>query len=339
MKGMAILFVVIGHIFMFSMEQSSNVAAQVIYAFHMPLFMFLSGIVAAKGITPPIWSIRKLLSKILALLLPMMVFGGIFSLTLGPTEDFADFCMSIVSFVNAPAKNGYWYLMTLAMFYLSMQFFRLNRCESGIVDVIIAVATWAVFLAGWKFSAQRIDPFCLLNCGNFYLFFILGVFTTKYELLPKLEERNWLLTAGMAGFLFFFLYTFPIHAMQSVVRHILLPFCALLVVVYLFLRRKNDTSFVERQLEYIGRNTLDIYVLHYFFVANINIEAAGRWMGESGNGFLAFVAAAALSVAVTYLSIAAGRMLHASHAVNRFVYGRDIFGKEKEQQTVSQLIN
>ena len=53
MKGMAILFVVIGHIFMFSMEQSSNVAAQVIYAFHMPLFMFLSGIVAAKGITPP----------------------------------------------------------------------------------------------------------------------------------------------------------------------------------------------------------------------------------------------------------------------------------------------
>lgn len=50
----------------------------------------------------------------------MMVFGGIFSLTLGPTEDFADFCMSIVSFVNAPAKNGYWYLMTLAMFYLSM---------------------------------------------------------------------------------------------------------------------------------------------------------------------------------------------------------------------------
>ena len=74
----------------------------------------------------------------------MMVFGGIFSLTLGPTEDFADFCMSIVSFVNAPAKNGYWYLMTLAMFYLSMQFFRLNRCESGIAAGRMLHASHAV---------------------------------------------------------------------------------------------------------------------------------------------------------------------------------------------------
>lgn len=327
MKGMAILLVVMGHIFMFSMEQSESVAAKVMYAFHMPLFMFLSGLVAASGITPPNWGVKKLLSKTLALLLPMLVFGGLFSMTFCPVTGVSDFFESMVSFLNAPAKNGYWYLMTLTMCYLSMQVFRLNRRGSAILDIILAAATWAVFLAGWKFTAQSIDPLCLLNCANFYPFFILGAFTTKYGLLQKLEERNWLLTLGMAGFVCLFVYAAPIHALQSVIKHILLPLCALLAVVYLFLRRKGETSRVERQLEHIGRNTLDIYVLHYFLVANINLQSAGRWMGDSDNAFLAALTAAALALAVTYLCVAAGRMLHASDAVNRFVYGRNIFVK------------
>lgn len=44
----------------------------------------------------------------------------------------------------------------------------------------------------WKYTSQTKDYFCLLNCGNFYLFFMLGVFTTKYRLLEKEKNANWL---------------------------------------------------------------------------------------------------------------------------------------------------
>lgn len=50
LKGLAILFVVMGHIFLFS-EHENDCINKFIGTFNMPLFMFLSGLVIS---TPPI---------------------------------------------------------------------------------------------------------------------------------------------------------------------------------------------------------------------------------------------------------------------------------------------
>jgi len=49
LKGFAILLVVIGHLALFSMKQDGSTVFRLIQSFHMPLFMFLSGMV----ISPP----------------------------------------------------------------------------------------------------------------------------------------------------------------------------------------------------------------------------------------------------------------------------------------------
>lgn len=59
----------------------------------------------------------------------------------------------------------------------------------------------------------------------------------------------------------------PIHALDSLNRHILMPFCMVFVIVTLFIARHGETSCFERILDYVGKRTLDIYVLHYFFSA------------------------------------------------------------------------
>lgn len=51
MKGMAIFLVVMGHVYFFAFEQSGSVWFDVISSFHMPLFMFLSGLVVCP---PPV---------------------------------------------------------------------------------------------------------------------------------------------------------------------------------------------------------------------------------------------------------------------------------------------
>lgn len=53
MKGLAILLVVMGHLYQFSYHDTQSVVPAIIGSFHMPLFLFLSGLVAYSGITPP----------------------------------------------------------------------------------------------------------------------------------------------------------------------------------------------------------------------------------------------------------------------------------------------
>lgn len=50
MKGMAIFLVVMGHVYGMVFDQSENITYQWISSFHMPLFMFLSGLVACSGV-------------------------------------------------------------------------------------------------------------------------------------------------------------------------------------------------------------------------------------------------------------------------------------------------
>lgn len=252
----------------------------------------------------------------------MMVFGVLFTMTFGGVESIGAFINKVIGFLNAPAKNGYWYLMSLSVFYLSLAVYRLNKCQKWIVDVLIAIVIWCLFFLGWKYTAQTNDPFCLLNCGNFYPFFVLGVFSSKYRLIDQLMNRNWLLTLGLIGYVVLFSYQCPIHAIASGIKHVVLPLCALLVVVPMFVSRESNTSVVERALEYIGRNTLDIYVLHYFIITNINLVVVDRWLQESGNLILSVLIVLTVSLVVTYISIGFGKVLHSSRLIEKFVFGK-----------------
>lgn len=81
MKGFAIFLVVMGHVMGFSFGQADDVAGRWISSFHMPLFMFLSGLVASSGIVAPFWSAGKLAKKLRGLLFPLFVFGLCYTFT------------------------------------------------------------------------------------------------------------------------------------------------------------------------------------------------------------------------------------------------------------------
>jgi phosphatidylserine synthase len=105
----------------------------------------------------------------------------------------------------------------------------------------------------WKYTSQTKEYFCLLNCGNFYLFFMLGVFTTKYRLLEKAKNANWLFSACIVLYAVLFCVEMPIHALDSLNRHILMPFCMVFVIVTLFMARHGETSCFERIIRLCGQ--------------------------------------------------------------------------------------
>lgn len=137
MKGMAIFLVVMGHVYGFALGQTDDVANRVIGSFHMPLFMFLSGLVACSGATSPFWNLPKLGRKLRGLLLPMFIFGFAFTMTCA-----RDIGTGLVGLLESPGKNGYWYLMTLAVFYVSLSLYRLNIWRNWYIDVGLAIVIW-----------------------------------------------------------------------------------------------------------------------------------------------------------------------------------------------------
>lgn len=315
LKGLAILLVVMGHVYGMALDLTGNVAYRVIASFHMSLFMFLSGLVACSGIIAPYWNWRKMGRKVRGLLLPMLIFGLCFTMTFA-----SDFCSGIIGFLESPNKNGYWYLMSLAVFYLSLSVFRLNVKKKWYIDVVLTIGTWGGDIVLWKLMAQRVDYFCLLNCGNFYLFFILGAFCSKYRLTDLLKRQKRVIVVGIIGYIALFGYTAHVHAVQSIVNHIGLPLCALLVIVPLFVNRESSDSIIERALGYVGRHTLDIYVLHYFIITNLNV--VNDWVHNFDNvAFVQFLTILLLSSLIVCLCICAGLLLHRSRWIEKVVYG------------------
>ena len=321
-KGFAILLVVMGHIYFFSFEQSSSVVSRFISSFHMPLFMFLSGYVVSRAVESPFWCMDDLLKRILRLLLPMFVFGVLFTFSYSHVESLSDVWGIICGFINSPAKNGYWYLMSLSVFYVSLQLFRINTNRLVVIYVLIAILVFISFFVGWKFFAQTKDPFCLLNCGNFYLFFICGVFSRKYGFLDIIKRNNWIYSVALIGYLVLFNVSTTNGFVESFLIHMIIPLCAVVVVVCILYERENCNSFIERRLSYIGTHTLDIYVLHYFIVSNVKLSLLDDWLEKNGNVFLSVLITLFLSVIITFVSIYIGKILHKSKFIEVVTFGR-----------------
>ena len=174
----------------------------------------------------------------------------------------------------------------------------------------------------WKYTAQTKDYFCMLNCGNFYPFFILGVMTTKYNLLDKMHKANWLFSLCIVAYAFLFCVDMPFHALVSLNKHIFLPFCMVYIVVTLFVGRHGAMSYGEKILDFVGKRTLDIYVIHYFFINMIHLKDLGNNWEVTDNSLLMFIVAVGLSVVITALSIGVGYILHKGRIIEKFVYGK-----------------
>lgn len=111
-KCFAILCVVIGHVLcydLYGFEHAWKESAlmQFIYSFHMPLFIFLSGIVSVTMIERKNL-LRDIMKRGRTLLVPFVVVGGIYSLRIKGN----------LQFIFNDMKIGYWYLWVLFAFYL-----------------------------------------------------------------------------------------------------------------------------------------------------------------------------------------------------------------------------
>ena len=306
LKGFTILLVVIGHILAFSMIGDRNPINTVIASFHMPLFMFLSGLVIKE---PKIG--KALFVRLLQLLAPFLVVGLLFNLCINDTFE---------SFFANDFKKGYWYLWVLAVYYIFLMPTRINIIGrfSFVKDIVIGTVLF-VFL---KFLARRIgtyDWFSLSLMSNLWIYFYTGFLVRRYNGISWLKKRASLFSVALLSYiplLIFYDKGTLIHFAQIV------PLTAIIILLYIFIYRNDKYSKVENLLAWIGKGTLDIYIYHYFILQIINIPYLGNWFIYTSNYFLEVILLCIMAVAISCICIYIGKVIRLSSLLTMFVYGR-----------------
>lgn len=171
---------------------------------------------------------------------------------------------------------GYWFLF--ALFELSLmaiftQFVldKVNKKNIILIDVAFVII---VCLISKKIlmSHYLANPICEPNrCVPFLIPFFVGFLLKKHNRLMELVSNN---------FTMFFVAFILLFAMQYVDNHIVLRLhdvfvdydvigCIGTFASLSFFKMLGDTSKLSRTLAFLGRNTMEIYILHVFFYIQI----------------------------------------------------------------------
>lgn len=296
--------------------------------FRMPLFFFISGFILYKNDfewTLPV-SGKFLLKKAKVQLIPTFFFLAVYTYIFD------------ISFTNSlfwPDKSGYWFTIALFEFFLSYVLLRIicNKLgyKNGVDWLILAAAVIIYFVRRWYLTSGLYEEpmFLLVGMENlsYFLFFVIGTLARKhYDKIQKFAENGYIVAACL---LFFFgVIIYKLHESQemSSVLSILYLLSRIVGVILVFIFfMKNENLFTQetrlgRALQYVGRRTLDIYLLHYFFLPR-NLEPIANFFNTYQNPSLELFVSLLISILVICLCLLMSKIIRLSPVLADWLLG------------------
>lgn len=282
LKGLAIIFVVMGHVV--SSYRNSNMLMdavafnfiyEFVYAFHMPLFFVVSGYLAGKSKKEEPLA-TSILQKCISLGVPYVVFSIVL------------FCLKFLakSLVNSQLSlknllmiwiypiSFLWFLYALLLISLISLFLkRLGMNKRPLVILagsLICKMVVAFILNTDLLQSEEISSSIFFDVFKFYFWYVLG------EYLAGLlsDERRQELLSIKNGFVIIFLFLFAVavylssfhYEIQSVFVEFLFECCG--IGIFVLIAMKISTS---KLLELIGKQTLPIYLLHGYVISFVRV--------------------------------------------------------------------
>ena len=325
LRGFTMFLVVFGHVLSksFSIESYSTFLSSVLLTFRMPMFFFISGYIAYKGVEN--WSYSFYLSRMLTKARVQIIPATIF---------FFLSCYCLGDFIN-PVTNGwegYWFtfvLFEMFVFYFTLSL--IGRFTSGkIVDVGMIILSIAGIV--WMIKSNRsltiYNITCFQNLALYMQFFTFGLLCRKYNnSFMKVVSSDKFITAFIIVFVVCLILNFNDNfknrsfALYSLVHNILVRYSGLMVVFCFFFSKRfffDKESMVSNIFQYVGRRTLDIYLIHFFFLPHM--EYLKKWMLP--NEILIQVALTTLlSIIIICLCLLVSEVLRTSNTLSLYLFG------------------
>ena len=328
MRGFTMLLVVYAHVQSFGLNLNVDEAFtfnRIFYLFRMPLFFFISGFILYKATAIWDWANtwtflkKKFVVQIIPTTFFILVFAACFHTKLG-------------NIFFSDMKYGYWFTYTLLEFFIVytvlqnvIHLLNLKKCEDFI---LIAVAIGMFMVRSDRFIGMfnhDFSQFVGVKHWLYYFYFTFGCLVKKYfGIFQRLLDSKYFIPFIQLTFLAACIYIVNGEHFGKVLR-VYIALTGIVVIVAFF--RKYEASFAQerrlgRCLQYVGRRTLDVYLLHYFFLPRgLNINEY-EWGGViANNPTLEFVVSIALSILVIGICLIVSNVLRTSPVLGHYLFG------------------
>ena len=316
-KGFAILLVMIGHcIVLNGLNASDPFLYDMIKSVQMPLFMMVSGVLAAMKVkaTGSGNGMKKIGARAVAYLVPFFSWFVIVHLYVHAKAGTLSGQMFLKELKDLlfQTDRGLWFLMTLfAATFCAMvaQAVADKICKPGVRKAVcftvISVGFYLLFFLQSRSGNTFLSPSLMVQYFPFYL---TGYVACGYgeKFLSVLKKAEPFFVTGMfAAFVLmaaFLDLTAPVDGVMTLASQMLASFLgtvSLYAIVYRIAEKKTEK---RGFLSFIGLYTLEIYVLHFRFARLLGLSEKGLEL-YSPDGILWVVLAFAVMSILTAVCI------------------------------------
>lgn len=278
LRGMAMLMVIYSHVEFVGIGLHTGFNAAVA-TFRMPLFFFISGFLAYTAGLGGAKLRRRTQSRITRQLWPTVLVFGLFVLWRSH-ELHNVFSRYLRYSIHDPLKMGYWFTFSLVsvflVYALLLCLFRLTKADDrrmgpffAIVTIVAAVAS--AFVMADKPASLLARMLSVEPTVRLAPWFFLGVCCKIHSRqLFSWLDRKWIVAVMAAVFIATAIVS---HDYGHIITRVVLAFAGIFMafgIVHQLRVRLTSASPAGRWLGLIGRNTLPIYLLHYFAIHTIH---------------------------------------------------------------------
>lgn len=339
LRGLTMLLVVAYHVAQISIgvDLKKSSSLPLLLLLRMPMFFFVSGFLAYSPTV--VWTIgelgRRLLRKVRVQTVPTVVFLCVsIPLLRSVKQPFLD---TFVTILGSSTKGGYWFtwvlLLMLALYYAACYLGR--RCENTVV-LTLFVSSLALYETAYVPHWDKVlwqHPWVYatsLRLLVIYLpFFLFGNLVRRHwNGCQRLLDSRWLFPVAVLVAFFGATDYLRWHTMRLVWANLprtLAMFALLIIMVSVFRRYESSLSrrtLVGRVLQYIGRRTLDIYLLHYLFLPKLP-GLKGFFDGNPRDFLTEQVVFLAIALVVTAACLLTSALLRTSPLLAKWLFGKE----------------
>lgn len=278
----------------------------------MPLFFFISGFIFYKN--EQNWnfvnSIKFISKKFLVQIIPTALLLSIY--------------MFIFSLREVGGMyNGYWF--TIALFEFFIVFVLCKNIITNDIFFYILILLFSITTYILSYSSQlfeyipQIHSFFIYPFG-FFIFFILGTIAKKYfDKILFIFNHNLIMLIIISLMMIGSICFINGYFVHLEVR-LLLSILGIFSIFYFFMKNGKyfDNSRIGKSLQFIGRRTLDIYLLHYFFVNN-----SMSWVKNIGvdSPTLIFVISITTALVIIGICLLVSNFLRTNPLLGKILFG------------------
>lgn len=323
MRGFSMIVVVLGHVLLYmDLGLYNSVLSSILITFRMPLFFFVSGFFSFRAVSW--WNKSKakdiLTRKFQAQIICTIVFISIYQYVTGVGNWLKD------------GFGGYWFTIVLFQMYM---LYMLLSCLSKytkrdfVIPVMILLSVIGIgIIAAGGFKSPLYDFLSWEELCKYLQFFSLGLICSKFRTkFFNSLNNNRIITAITIGFIISFLLCYDSQIRQynyiyKFLHDFLARYCSLIIVITLFFNNQslfNGNSKPARTLKFIGQRTLDIYMIHYFFLPNL--RSLYPYLKNDDMIVLQLIISLTITAVIVTLSLLVSAILRQSTTLQTWLFG------------------